>query len=47
MTLGFNHVFTPSISMDLSARYVKSVAREDADIYYNRTIVSASLLGRF
>lgn len=47
VTLGYNHVFTPSISMDLSARYVKSEAKDDADIYYDRTILRASLLGRF
>ena len=46
-TLGYNHIMTRSISIDLSYRYIDSEATEDSDIYYDRTILRASLLGRF
>jgi FimV-like protein len=46
-TLGYNRVFTPDLSMDLSVRYVDSEAQDDDDINYDRTIFRASLLGRF
>jgi FimV-like protein len=47
LTLGYNHIFTPDLSLDLSARYVESEARDDSSISYDRTILRASLLGRF
>jgi hypothetical protein len=47
ITLGYNRIFTPDLSMDLSARFVDSEARDDDDISYERTILRASLLGRF
>ena len=47
ITLGYNRIFTPDVSMDLSARFVDSEARDDNDITYDRTILRASLLGRF
>ena len=46
-TLGYNRILTRDVSMDLSWRYVDSVAKDDDDIYYDRTILRASLLGRF
>jgi len=47
LTLGYNQILTRSVSIDLSYRYIDSKAIEDSDIYYNRTILRASLLGRF
>ena len=47
ITLGYNRIITPDLSLDLSARYVESEAKDDADVYYERTIFRASLLGRF
>jgi len=47
LTLGYNRVFTRDLSFDLSARFVESEAKDDGDIYYDRTIIRASLLGRF
>jgi hypothetical protein len=46
-TLGYNRVFTPDLSFDVSARFVESEAQDDSDISYERTIFRASLLGRF
>jgi hypothetical protein len=46
-TLGYNRILTRDLSLDVSARYVDSVAQDDDDIYYDRTILRASLLGRF
>ena len=47
LTLGYNRILNRDLSLDLSARFVDSEAREDEDIYYERTILRASLLGRF
>jgi len=47
LTLGYNRIFTPDLSLDVSARFVESEAQDDGDITYERTIFRASLLGRF
>ncbi len=47
VTLGYNRIITPDLSLDLSARFVDSEATDDASIGYERTILRASLLGRF
>ena len=47
VTLGYNRILTRDVSLDLSARYVESEAKDDDDIMYDRTIIRASLLGRF
>jgi hypothetical protein len=47
ITLGYNRIMTRDLSLDVSARFVESVAKNDEDIYYDRTIFRASLLGRF
>ena len=47
ITIGYNRIMTPDISLDFSARFVDSEAKDDSDIYYERTIFRASLLGRF
>ncbi len=47
LTLGYNRILTRDLSFDLSARFVDSEAQDDSDIYYDRTIIRASLLGRF
>jgi len=47
LTLGYNRIFTRDLSFDLSARFVESEAKDDGDITYDRTIIRASLLGRF
>jgi FimV-like protein len=47
LTLGYNRIFTPDLSLDVSARFVDSEAQDDGDITYERTIFRASLLGRF
>ena len=47
ITLGYNRILTQDMSLDFSARYVESEARDDDNIYYERTIFRASLLGRF
>jgi len=47
LTLGYNRIFTPDLSFDVSARFVESEAQDDGDITYERTIIRASLLGRF
>jgi hypothetical protein len=46
-TLGYNRILTPDISLDFSARYVESEAKDDSSLTYYRTIWRASLLGRF
>ena len=45
VTLGYNQIFNRSISFDFSYRYIDSQAVDD--IYYERNILRASLLGRF
>jgi FimV-like protein len=47
ITLGYNRIMSRDISLDFSLRYVDSEARDDENIYYERTIFRASLLGRF
>ena len=47
VTLGYNRILTRKLSIDLSARLVDSEAKDDDGIGYDRTIVRASLLGRF
>jgi len=47
ITVGYNRIMTPDLSLDISARFVNSEAKEDDNIYYERTIFRASLLGRF
>ena len=47
ITLGYNRILTSDLSLDLSARFVDSESTEDDDIGYERTILRASLLGRF
>lgn len=47
ITVGYNKIMTRDISLDFSVRYVESEAKDDDDIYYDRTIFRASLLGRF
>ena len=47
ITVGYNRIMTRDISLDFSVRFVDSEARDDADIYYERTIYRLSLLGRF
>jgi len=47
LTLGYNRILTPDLSLDLSARFVDSEAKDDDAITYERTIIRASLLGRF
>ena len=46
-TLGYNAAISRSVSLDLSFRFVDSVATQDENIYYERQIIRASLLGRF
>jgi len=46
-TLGYNRILTPDVSVDFSARYVESEAKDDSSLTYYRTIWRASLLGRF
>jgi len=45
LTLGYNQIVSRSISLDFSYRYIDSEAEDD--IYYERNILRASLLGRF
>lgn len=45
IALGYNHILTRSMSMDLSYQFVDSQAA--GDIEYERNILRASLLGRF
>ena len=45
IALGYNHILTRSISMDLSYQFVDSQAA--GEIEYERNILRASLLGRF
>ena len=47
VTLGYNAAISRNLSLDLSLRYVDSEATEDPFIYYDRSIVRASLVGRF
>ena len=47
ITVGYNRIMTQDLSLDFSVRYVESEAKDDADVYYERTIFRASLLGRF
>lgn len=47
ITLGFNKIMTPDLSLDFSARFVDTEAKADTAIGYDRTILRASLLGRF
>ena len=46
-TLGYNRILTKDLSLDFSARYVESEAKDDDEIMYDRTILRVSLLGRF
>lgn len=47
LTLGYNRILNRDLSLDFSARFVDSESRVDEEIYYERTILRASLLGRF
>ncbi|MFT5220989.1 MAG: FimV-like protein [Gammaproteobacteria bacterium] len=47
ITLGYNKILTQSLSMDVSARIVDTTSSVDSDIGYERTLLRASLLGRF
>jgi hypothetical protein len=47
LTLGYNRIFTGNLSFDISARLVDTQASNDSSIGYDRTVVRASLLGRF
>ena len=47
LTVGYNRILTRDLSVDLSARYIESEASYDDSISYDRTILRASLLGRF
>ncbi|MBC8211912.1 MAG: hypothetical protein H8E21_12690 [Gammaproteobacteria bacterium] len=47
VTLGYNAAISGNLSLDLSLRYINSEATQDPFIYYDRTIVRASLVGRF
>ena len=46
-TLGYNKIMTRSLSLDFSARFVDTEAKENSAVGYQRTILRASLLGRF
>jgi len=46
-TLGYNRILTRDLSLDFSARYIESESTKDSSIGYDRTILRASLLGRF
>ncbi|MCP4767490.1 MAG: hypothetical protein GY875_14590 [Gammaproteobacteria bacterium] len=46
-SVGYNRILTRDLSLDLSALYVESEANYDDSISYDRTILRASLLGRF
>lgn len=46
-TVGFNSALTRSLSYDLSVRFIDSEATQNADIFYERLIIRAGLLGRF
>ena len=45
ITLGYNRIMTRSMSIDVSYRFIDSEAA--GDVYYERQILRASLLGRF
>lgn len=47
ITLGYNRIMTPNLSLDFSARFVDSEAKNDESLGYERTILRASILGRF
>ena len=47
ITLGYNRIINRDMSLDFSARFVDSEAKDDDNVYYERTIFRASLLGRF
>ncbi|MEM7562083.1 MAG: FimV/HubP family polar landmark protein [Pseudomonadota bacterium] len=47
LTLGYNKIFSRDLSMDISLRLVDTEAKDDSNIGYDRTIIRASLLGRF
>jgi FimV-like protein len=47
LTLGYKKILTSAISIDVSARYVDSEAKDDGSVNYDRTILRASLIGRF
>ena len=47
ITLGYNRILTSDLSLDLSVRFVDSESTRDDEIGYERTILRASLLGRF
>ena len=47
ITLGYNKILNQSLSIDVSARIVDTVSSVDSDIGYERTLLRASLLGRF
>jgi len=46
-SVGYNRILTRDLSFDLSALYVESESNYDDSISYDRTILRASLLGRF
>jgi len=46
-TVGYNKILSRSISLDVSARFVDTEAKQDSAVGYQRTILRASLLGRF
>jgi FimV-like protein len=47
LSVGYNRILTRDLSFDLSAMYIESEANYDDSISYDRTILRASLLGRF
>ena len=47
VTLGYNAAISGNLSLDLSYRFIDSEATVDPFIYYDRSIVRASLVGRF
>ena len=47
ITLGYNRILTRDLSLDFSARFVDSEAKDDDNLGYERTILRASILGRF
>lgn len=46
-TLGYNSVLTRFMSMDFSLRYIDSEASKNNDVYYDRSVFRAGVLGRF
>ena len=47
ITLGYNAALSRSLSFDLSYRFIDSEANDSDQVYYDRSIVRASVLGRF